>query len=55
MMNFDNHKYGMTGENMAVTFLESKGFKILLQNFRFGKYGEIDIIAYNNEVTVFIE
>lgn len=32
-----------------------KGLKIVKRNFHFGKTGEIDIIAYDNDVLVFVE
>lgn len=42
------------GENAACEFLINKGHKILERNFRKG-YGEIDIIALDNNVLVFVE
>lgn len=42
------------GEDAACIYLEKKGYKILERNFRKG-YGEIDIIALNGEILVFIE
>ncbi|UCH64364.1 MAG: YraN family protein [Ignavibacterium sp.] len=47
---------GKKGEELAVVFLKDKGFKILHQNYRYGK-GEIDIIAKDPEdgYTVFVE
>jgi putative endonuclease len=42
-------------EEKAVEYLKSKGFQILETNFRVGKFGEIDIIAYDNEILCFIE
>ena len=47
-------KTGDFGENIARAFLESKGYTILAQNFRF-KRREIDIIVCDNEYIVFIE
>jgi putative endonuclease len=47
---------GRLGENLAVHFLETEGYRILHRNYRFGK-GEADIIAWDeirNEV-VFVE
>ena len=47
------HK-GRLFEDKAVEYLESKGYKILLRNYR-SKYGEIDIIVEINDVIVFVE
>ena len=45
---------GVDGEQKAVDYLISKNYKILHRNWR-TKRGEIDIIATDNEYTVFIE
>ncbi len=45
---------GRVGEKRAVEFLKKKGFKILKTNYK-TVLGEIDIIAQDNEVIVFIE
>ena len=50
-----NTKKGKYGEDLAVNFLLKKGFKILERNFRYSKYGEIDIIAFKNGVIRAIE
>ncbi len=42
------------GEDLATDFLRKQGYKILERNFRKG-YGEIDIIALDHGVLVFIE
>lgn len=36
---------GNFGEDLAVSFLKKKGYKIIDRNVRFGKLGEIDIIC----------
>jgi putative endonuclease len=46
---------GQLGEDAAVSFLSEKGFEIIERNWRAGKEGEIDIIARDGEVTVFVE
>lgn len=46
---------GKIGEGMAVSFLLEKGFEIVEKNWRSGKDGEIDIIAYDSQVLVFLE
>ncbi len=45
-----NQQFGKLGEDIAVTYLERKGYKILVRNFRFGRV-ELDIIAeYENDI-----
>ncbi|QTA38917.1 YraN family protein [Thermosipho ferrireducens] len=43
-----------SAENAAISFLKRKGYKILSRNFR-TKFGEIDIIALDDDTLVFIE
>ncbi|NLY21383.1 MAG: YraN family protein [Tissierellia bacterium] len=50
----DNKKLGDLGEDIAVKYLESKGYKIINRNYR-SQVGEIDIIAFNKFDLVFIE
>jgi len=51
----DNKKLlGSIGEKAASEFLEGRGYKIIEKNFRC-KIGEIDIIAADNDVIVFVE
>ena len=45
---------GNNGENRAADYLVSKGFEIIERNWRTNR-GEIDIIAYKNDVLVFVE
>lgn len=45
---------GRLGETSAEKFLVSLGYKILTKNFR-SKFGEIDIVAIENNTLVFIE
>ena len=45
---------GNKGEDLAVIFLQKKGYKIIAKNYR-NYVGEIDIIARDGETTVFIE
>ncbi|SRR5260221_2627195 len=45
---------GKKGEDLAVQYLIEKGYKILERNFR-KRNGEIDIVALQNGVLVFIE
>ena len=56
-MNKDNPKHlktGVVGEDLAVRFLEDKGFKITNRNYR-KKWGEIDIVADKGNVIYFFE
>ncbi|RUM40486.1 MAG: YraN family protein [Desulfocapsa sp.] len=46
--------FGKHGEDMAVGFLEEKGFQIIQRNYR-QKCGEVDIIAKDKGTLVFIE
>jgi putative endonuclease len=46
---------GYESESLAVKYLEEKNFKIIKQNFTFSRYGEIDIIAEDGDILVFVE
>ena len=48
-------KVGQFGELTAERFLISKGYIILAKNFRFKRYGEIDLIALNRSTLVVVE
>jgi len=50
----EKQKTGRIGENIAVKYLENKGFSIICQNY-LKKCGEIDIIAKKGEIFHFIE
>lgn len=50
----DEHKLGKLGEEEAVRYLRSKGFRIREMNWRFAK-AEIDIIAENDDWLVMVE
>ena len=45
---------GNEGENRAAAYLLSKGFTIIERNWR-TKGGEIDIIAFKNDILAFVE
>lgn len=49
-----HNELGKNGEEEAVRYLKSKGYKILEQNWRFRGY-EIDIIAEDENYVVFVE
>lgn len=48
------YELGKAGEDVALTYLEKKKFKIIEKGFRFLR-GEIDLIALEGETIVFIE
>ena len=45
---------GRIGEDIAVQYLEEKGFTVLDRNYNF-EHGEIDIVAYQGRFIVFVE
>ena len=48
-------KTGDEGELIAIRYLQKHGFKIKQTNFKFGRFGEVDIVATQNNLTIFIE
>jgi putative endonuclease len=54
-MSLDTKKVGDKGEQIASEYLEKHGFEIIERNIRFGRMGEIDLIAKDGGVTVFVE
>lgn len=47
-------KLGNRGEDLAVDFLESRGFELIERNFS-SRFGEIDIIARDGKYIIFVE
>ncbi len=48
----EHNDLGNLAEELAATFLEKKGYRILVKNFRYQR-GEIDIIAeFNNQIII---
>ncbi len=45
---------GDYGEQLAAGFIKNLGYEIIKQNFRYG-HGEIDLVAKDKDVLVFIE
>ena len=54
-MNISPKAYGQQSEDLATTFLEQNGFRIIERNYFARKMGEIDIIATKDDVWHFIE
>jgi putative endonuclease len=50
-----NIQFGKKGEDLAVTHFKDNGYIIIERNFRFGKAGEIDLIAKKNNLILFVE
>jgi putative endonuclease len=53
-MKYSTKQLGKIGELLAVKFLKQKGYQIIEQNYR-SAWGEIDLIAQDGEVLVFVE
>jgi putative endonuclease len=53
-MNKHNQVIGKWGEDVAAEYLQKRGAVILARNVR-TPYGEIDIIASQNNITIFVE
>lgn len=49
-----NQTFGQSGEEQAANFLKKLGYKIIERNFR-TKFGEIDLIAIDQDTVVYIE
>ena len=49
-----SRKKGDIGEEKAIKFLQSRGFRIVERNF-YSRFGEIDIIALKDNILHFIE
>lgn len=46
---------GYIGQKIAENHLRKNGFKVVVRNYRAGRYGEIDLIAKEGETLVFVE
>lgn len=51
----NKQELGRNGEDIASSFLQNKGYRIIDRNFRFGRNGEIDIIARKDDLVLFVE
>jgi len=54
MLNETIKTFGRYGEDLALSHLRSLGYQIIAQNY-FSSYGEIDIIAKQKNLLIFIE
>jgi len=54
MNSYTTKQLGNHGESAVVDYLKQQGFTILVQNYR-KFFGEIDIIAYQHHLYVFVE
>lgn len=50
-----NISFGLLGQGAAEKYLTGLGYYIVSRNVRCGRWGEIDIIAKDHEVLVFVE
>jgi len=50
----DNKSLGPQGENIAVNYLQTKGFRIMQRNYK-TPLGEADIVARDRDLVVFVE
>ncbi len=50
-----NIDIGSLGEELATKYLKKRGYEILERNFRSRRWGEIDIVAIEDDVLVFVE
>lgn len=46
---------GKAGEEIALNFLLKNGFRIIDKNWRYSRSGEIDIVAFDKKILVFVE
>ena len=51
----NNKEKGNLGETLAVQYLQSLGYEILERNWRYSRFGEIDIIAQDKNTLIFVE
>lgn len=52
---YHRHTTGIVGEAYAAEFLRGNGYEVLHTNARLGRFGELDIVAKEKDILVFIE
>lgn len=45
---------GNNGEDLALSYLENNGLKLVVRNFH-SRFGEIDLIMQDHDTTIFVE
>ncbi|MDD4698921.1 MAG: YraN family protein [Oscillospiraceae bacterium] len=53
-MKSNSNLIGQIGEDITAKYLKTKGFVITAKNYH-SRFGEIDVIAENNELILFVE
>ena len=46
---------GKKGEDIALNYLTEKGYELVARNYRFSRYGELDLVMKDGNYLVFIE
>ena len=46
---------GKKGEDIALKYLTEKGYELVARNYRFSRYGELDLVMKDGKYLVFIE
>ena len=52
---FTTKKIGDNGEKQAEEYLKKLGYKVIERNWKYSRIGEIDIIAKEKDILVFVE
>mgnify|MGYP001199466592 CR=1 FL=1 len=54
-MTDSRRRLGQTGERLAEQQLAARGYQILARNWRFGRRGELDLVAQDDDCLVIVE
>ena len=54
-MNQTTKQKGDEGEFIAINYLQKNNYHIKDTNFKFGRFWEVDIIAFKDWITIFLE
>jgi len=54
-MELNKRAFGSSGEKRAIEYLKNSGYYITAVNYRYGRLGEIDIIARDGDYLCFVE